>query len=62
MYHKPMPEYEHQKTSQYEEEMSVALDKETKDKDEELERQLKQNKGTDSLEVLTSMIFSYIQD
>lgn len=33
---------------QYEEEISIGVDKETKDKVEELERQLKQIKGTDS--------------
>lgn len=44
-----VPRYEHQEPLQYEEEVSVGVDKETKDKVEELERQLKQIKGEDSL-------------
>lgn len=40
----------HLEPLQYEEEMSVGVDREIKDKVEELERQLKQIKGIDSLD------------
>lgn len=45
----PVLQYEHYDNPQYEEDMSDGVDKQTKDKVEELERQLKQIKGTDSL-------------
>lgn len=44
-----VPQCEHQKPPQYKAEVSVGIDKETNDKVEDLERQLKQIKGTDSL-------------
>lgn len=44
-----MPSFDHLDMLQYEEEISTGVDKEKKEKVEELERQLKQIKGTDSL-------------
>lgn len=46
---RPPPQSDNTEAPQYEEEVSATVDKETKDKVEELERQLKQIKGTDSL-------------
>lgn len=45
----PAPHLEQLEPPQHEEEVSVGVDRETKDKVEELERQLKQIQGTDSL-------------
>lgn len=44
-----MPYLDHLEVPQYEEEISVRMDKETKEKVEELERQLRQIKGIDYL-------------
>lgn len=57
-----MPQYEHQEIPQYKEEMSTGVNKETKDKVEELERQLKQIKARILWGVFTSTIFAFTQD
>lgn len=48
----PVPQYNHHETPQYEEKISSRVDKETECIVEELERQLKQIKATDSLRIV----------
>lgn len=57
---KPAPHLEQQEPPQYEEEVSVEMDRETKDKVKELERQLKQIQGLIRWVASISVISAYI--